>query len=333
MKTNNSVKQVSCDVMDDVLALDLLADRTQLSRQKIKDAMSKGACRLRSQGKGQRGRHSAIDSRQRGHARRLRRAKTQLRAGDIVEFFYNPKILSEEPLQPSLVADNKSYSVWLKPPGLLTQGTDWGDHCSLLRQVELHFSNQRQVYLIHRLDQWAAGLVVIAHQKQTAAGLSKTFQQRDCTKRYIAELHGHLIRGESNDAEQNGTDGWQRLEAPLNGKAACTEFRILPVEANAATTLVDISLITGRKHQIRQHFALLGHPLWGERLYGGHETDTSAYHASPEAVGKSIHLFAYALGFQCPVAKAYHHFTAPPALWPAWSEAGFNLLQDWGIGP
>ena len=66
---------------------------------------------------------------------RIRKATSPLLAGDQVELYYDPQVLAMTPPAPRLIAEEKHYSAWYKPATLLTQGTRYGDHCSLLRCV------------------------------------------------------------------------------------------------------------------------------------------------------------------------------------------------------
>jgi tRNA pseudouridine32 synthase/23S rRNA pseudouridine746 synthase len=149
-----------------VNAIDLLADHCELSRQQIKQAMSKGAVWLQ---KGKR-------------TQRLRRATKNLNSGELLQLYYDKRLLDQTPVPPKLLHDFGAYSVWFKPAGMLAQGTEWGDHCSLLRVSELAFAKPRQSFLVQRLDREAFGLMIIAHQQKAAAQLSTLFQQRKIEK-------------------------------------------------------------------------------------------------------------------------------------------------------
>lgn len=121
-------------------AIDALSEAAPgLSRQKIKDAMAKGACWWTHKGK----------------RLRLRRATKELKPGIRLQLYYDEKVLARKPEGPVLLEDLERYTVWFKPHGLLAQGSQWGDHCSLLRLAELQL--QRPCHLIHRLDADAAG--------------------------------------------------------------------------------------------------------------------------------------------------------------------------------
>jgi tRNA pseudouridine32 synthase / 23S rRNA pseudouridine746 synthase len=153
-------------------ALDLLAEGTGLSKQRIKDAMNKGAVWWTLKGK----------------TLRLRRATKVLYKGSKIQFFYDEQVLARKPETAHLTHDAGSYSIWYKPAGMLAQGSQWGDHCSILRWVEVNgeslYGNKRECFLVHRLDADAAGLMIIAHDSQSAAKLSVLFQGRDIKKYY-----------------------------------------------------------------------------------------------------------------------------------------------------
>ena len=83
--------------------------------------------------------------------------------------------------------DQSRYSVWFKPAGLMSQGTKYGDHCSLLRLAGLFFKSKRKVFPVHRLDREASGMVLIAHDKTAAGKLSRLFRSQQIIKRYRAQ--------------------------------------------------------------------------------------------------------------------------------------------------
>jgi tRNA pseudouridine32 synthase/23S rRNA pseudouridine746 synthase len=244
--------------------IDLLQQATGLSKQRIKLAMTQGAVWVT------RGRDT----------RRLRRAKRMLRMGDEVHLYYDAKILAEIPAEPTLIADVGAYSVWRKPYGLRCQGSKWGDHCTVVRWAERHLQPERPSFTVHRLDRAANGLILIAHSKSMAAALSELFQERAVEKRYRA-----LVAGDFSPQPDP-----LRVEQPIDGKAAVSEFSLQEVIVEERRSLVDVRIETGRKHQIRRHLAELGHPVIGDRLYGSGDAD-----------GVDLQLTAYLLAFHCPV--------------------------------
>ena len=248
----------------DVNAVDLLQQATGLSKQRIKTAMTQGAVWVT------RG----------SNTQRLRRAKRALREGDEVHLYYDAEILAEIPAEPILIADVGGYSVWNKPYGLRSQGSKWGDHCTVARWAERNLQPERPAFTVHRLDRAANGLILVAHSKKIAAALSELFRERKVEKRYRA-----LVAGDFSEQPNP-----LRFEQPVDDKAAISEFFLQDVKDNGEKSVVDVRIETGRKHQIRRHLVELGHPVIGDRLYGTGEAD-----------GVDLQLTAYLLAFQCPV--------------------------------
>lgn len=245
-------------------AVDLLHGASGLSKQKIKATMSKGAVWLT-----------------RGSStRRLRRAKRKLVEGDELHLYYNAKILSEIPAEPALVADVGGYSVWRKPYGLRSQGSKWGDHCTVMRWAEQHLQPERPAFTVHRLDRAANGLLLVAHSKSVAKALSTLFSAREVEKRYRVVVAGDF----------SGHTGTLKVASSIDNKEAVSEITFRKLSDDGAHSLVDVLIESGRKHQVRKHLASLGHPVRGDRLYGSGEKD-----------GVDLQLTAYRLAFHCPV--------------------------------
>ena len=246
-------------------AVDLLQQASGLAKQRIKFAMTPGAVWL-----------TRAD-----HTQRLRRAKRKLREGDELHLYYDEAVLAEIPPEPELVADVGDYSVWNKPYGLRSQGSKWGDHCTVVRWAERHLQPERPAFTVHRLDRAANGLILVAHSKSMAAALSKIFQSRKVEKRYLAYVTG--------DMSDQATP--LRIEKPIDDRKAVSEVTFEEANADKTQSLVEVRIETGRKHQIRRHLADLGHPVIGDRLYGTGDED-----------GVDLQLTAYLLAFRCPVS-------------------------------
>lgn len=236
-----------------------------LSKVKIKDAMVKGAVWVRRPG---------------GKKLRVRRATTAVRPGDTVWLYYDPAILERRGPDARCVLDRIDYSIWYKPAGLMSQGSPFGDHCALTRQVEIRFASRRQVNLVHRLDREAAGLIIVAHNKKAAARLSELFRENRIEKRYMARVKGDL-----RSYAERGT-----IDHSLDGRNAVTDFAAVSYDKESDTTTAAIRIQTGRLHQIRRHFDLIGHPVMGDPRYGSNNSDP---------VG--LQLAAVSLSFDCPM--------------------------------
>ncbi len=246
--------------------VDRLAVETGLSRQAIKRAMQKGAVWF-SRGK---------------KTQRLRRSKRALQPGDEVHLYYDTLVLNEQPPKPELIADEGHYSIWYKPYGLRSQGSKWGDHCTINRQVEQLLQPQRPAFVVHRLDRAATGLIIIAHSRKMAAAFSRMFRERRIVKQYRVVVHGQFQQSETP----------LTVTEPLDGKLARSHFSLIDYDPGLQRSVLDVSIETGRKHQIRRHLAALGYPVVGDRLYGepgDHE---------------NLQLVACLLAFECPLTGA-----------------------------
>ena len=220
---------------DQLTAVDILSDHTELPKNQIKQAMQKGAVWLTRQ----------------QHTQRLRRAKSRLRTGDQLHLYYDENILASEPAPAIMIADEGSYSIWYKPYGVYCQGSKWGDHCTINRIAEKQL--QRPCFIVHRLDRATTGLVIVAHKKKTTAALATLFEQRRIEKHYQAIVEGKFPAAET-------------INTPVDDKPAVSHISIL--SSNEQFSWVKIAIETGRKHQIRKHLSSIGFPIAGDRLYG-----------------------------------------------------------------
>ena len=254
-----------------------LADATGLSRQRVKQVMQKGAVWIT------RG----------SQTHRLRRASKPLKIGDTLHIYYDEQILATVPPPPRLIADEGAYSVWYKPCGLRSQGSKWGDHCTVHRWVEQHLRPQRPAFVVHRLDRAATGLMLVAHQKRVATGLARLFQNRTIEKRYRAIVHGCFPTPPQP----------LKIDADIDGRSACSYATCLKSEPDRS--LLEVLIETGRKHQIRRHLAGMGFPVVGDRLYGR------------EGDREDLQLTACSLTFRCPVDDTEKQFRLPENSMPA----------------
>jgi tRNA pseudouridine32 synthase / 23S rRNA pseudouridine746 synthase len=259
-----------------------LARATGISRGRVKEAMGKGAVWLKRPGQGE---------------RRLRRATAGLRSGDEIALYYDPDLLALDPPPPLLLEDKTRFSAWYKPERLLTQGTRYGDHCSLVRQAELSLSGRRPVLPVHRLDREVSGVVLLAHDRETAGRLSALLHDQGTIKTYLAEVMGNPMR--------HAPEGVITLA--LDGRTARTEFDVLALEPDRAVALVSIRLFTGRTHQIRRHFEMIGHPVLGDPRYGKGNKDPGG-----------IRLAALSMELTCPFEGRRLHFRIPDTHLKKW---------------
>ncbi len=250
----------------------LLAEASGLSKQAIKKAMGSGAVWL-TRGK---------------QTHRIRRAKKALVVGDELHLYYDEAILAQQPAEAELLADEALFSIWFKPRGMFSQGSKWGDHCSIDRHVETRM--QRPAFIVHRLDRHASGLMIIAHSKKIAAAFAKLFRERQIDKRYEA-----IVSGKFPDM--------MTMDSPIDDKVAISHARLLDYDPENDRSLLQINIETGRKHQIRRHLAEAGFPIIGDRLYGENDEKDG-----------DLQLLSSALAFASPVDGEFKHYSTPDSL-------------------
>ena len=159
-----------------------------------------------------------------------------------------------------------------KPAGLLTVGTERDKsrtaHYLLNDYVRKgDVKSRNRVYVVHRLDQDTSGILLFAKSEAAKKFLQENWEQTD--KHYLAIVHGHLASKEGIIATALIENSAQRVySTPDNskGKLSRTGYKVL--QETKAFSLLDIHLLTGRKHQIRVHFAEQEHPVAGDKKYG-----------------------------------------------------------------
>jgi tRNA pseudouridine32 synthase/23S rRNA pseudouridine746 synthase len=248
----------------------LLSLETGFSKQKIKKCMQKGAVWLTHK----------------KHTRRIRRASLKPQVGDECHLYYNERVLNKDSPHAVLIDDKKDYSIWYKPYGMLSQGSKWSDHCTISRWAEQHLQPERPAFIVHRLDRATSGLIVVAHSKSMARSLSALFETRAIKKRYQAIVHGDFSVFPQD----------YEVDRMVDGKAARSVFSFADNKDDCS--LVDVRLLTGRKHQIRQHLSALGYPIVGDRLYGCGDSE-----------GRDLQLQSVSLRFTCPITDREQHYS------------------------
>lgn len=257
-------------------AVELLASATGFSKQKIKQYMQKGAVWLTDK----KGTH------------RLRRKSKKLNAGTTLHLYYDPLVLDNTVEDALLIADEGDYSVWYKPRGMLSQGSKWGDHCAINRWVEQHLKPQRPAFIVHRLDRFASGLILVAHKKKIAALLADLFQKKKIIKQYKV-----IVSGEFPSATMTITN-------EIDNKPAISHVSLIHYDKSKNKSLVKVDIETGRKHQIRLHLSAAGYPVVGDRLYGNKND------------GVDLQLTAFKLTFPGPIDRIEKSYELDDSLQP-----------------
>lgn len=163
-----------------------------------------------------------------------------------------------------LLEDERLIAV-AKPAGQAVApggGVDAAD--TLQAAVAGHIGSQ--AFLVHRLDRETSGVIVFAKTAEAHRELSRQFEERLVTKRYLAVVQGH-VEGRSGEIGAPLREfGSGRVGVDPKGRQAVTRWALR--ERLADADLLEVQPITGRRHQIRVHCYSIGHPILGDTRYG-----------------------------------------------------------------
>ena len=222
---------------------------------------------------------------------------------------------------PVLFEDNHLLCVE-KPANLPVQADSSGDMdlLNILKEhIRVKYNKPGNVYLglVHRLDRPVGGCMVFAKTSKSASRLSAQFSAHTTDKRYYAVVQGELFeKTEFTDyLVQNEKTGMvvKAREGDEGAKKAVLSSD--PIARRDGLTLTEVTLLTGRKHQIRVQHAVHGLPLWGDARYGGGKS------------GMQIALWAHKLTFLHPTTKEAVTIESTPPMTGAWKAFSDVLLK------
>jgi tRNA pseudouridine32 synthase/23S rRNA pseudouridine746 synthase len=160
-----------------------------------------------------------------------------------------------------------------KPEGLATIAESDPARPSL--HTDLERMCGEKLYIVHRLDKDASGILIFAKHADAHRYLNSLFSERRIQKKHLALSHGVIARFDGTIDRPIREYGSGRMGVDeARGKSSRTAYAVL--ERYQAQTLLEANLITGRRHQIRVHFYSIGHPIVGDLRYG-EKTLQSAY--------------------------------------------------------
>ena len=163
--------------------------------------------------------------------------------------------------------------------------------------------------IVHRLDKDTSGLIVIAKDDMAYYDLVKQFKNKEIEKQYLSLLYGVLKtdRGEIKTVIGRSVSDRKKMSTKTRrGKEAITRFEVLQ-RFNSAT-LVKVRILTGRTHQIRVHFASIGHPVLGDKTYG-RKTSLKLKQKTINFSRQMLH--AFSLKLRHPASGEILEFSAP----------------------
>lgn len=270
-----------------------LADLTELSRSQANEAIKNGNILVNGK---------AV------------KAKYSVKEGDLVTYdLPEPEVLEyeAEDIPLDIVYEDDDVAVVNKPQGMVVHPSVGHTSGTLVNALMYHIHDLSSINgvvrpgIVHRIDKDTSGLLMIAKNDRAHQALAEELKDKKSLRKYLAIVHGNI----SNDrgvieAPIGRSEKDRKKQAVMaKGKPAVTHFKVLERFGNY--TLVELTLETGRTHQIRVHMAYIGHPVAGDPLYGPRKT----------LKGNGQFLHAQTLGFTHPTTGESLRFSVePPAI-------------------
>ncbi|MDE6154065.1 MAG: RluA family pseudouridine synthase [Muribaculaceae bacterium] len=243
-----------------------------------------------------------------------------LQPGDVVAVnltrewprFYNRRV--------QLVYEDDDIIVINKGYGLLSMGNDKvreGTAYSILKDYVKWQDPRNKIFIVHRLDRDTSGLMMFARNPQAKEAMQHNWNNMVLERKYLAVVEGKVDDDEGEVRSylaENSQYEVYSTNNPNEGQLAVTRYKVLK-RANGYS-LLEVSLDTGRKNQIRVHMKDLGHPIAGDRKYGAR---TSPIHR--------LALHAQTLRFAHPITRTLMSFSTPvPASFASMVKVGGKQL-------
>lgn len=222
-----------------------------------------------------------------GHLHELRMSKQVLVNGEVPNWTKPLKegdkvfvpILPEEispiatDIDIKIIYETEHLLVINKEAGMATHPSSDHDFHSLSNGVAYYFQHNgisSKVRHVHRLDQDTSGAILFAKHAISGAILDRMLEERKVKRTYLALVEGVLSTQQGTLDKAIGKDRHHasRRRISPNGQKAITHFKVVKSFQKEQLTLVELTLDTGRTHQIRVHMSSIGHPIYGDKLYG-----------------------------------------------------------------
>jgi 23S rRNA pseudouridine1911/1915/1917 synthase len=255
------------------------------------------------------------------------KASRKVQVGDTIVL----RVLPPEPLEVrpeaiplDIAYENADLLVVNKPAGMVVHPAYGHRTGTLVNAVLAHCPETSGVGdtlrsgIVHRLDKETSGLIIVAKNEAARQHLQRQFKRREVKKVYLALVEGHLEPGRGLIEAPIGRDPRRRkrmsvLKAKKGGREAQTNYRVIEyfdIEVGGKSrlyTLVEAQPVTGRTHQVRVHFAFIGHPLVGDPVYGFRKQRLADYGLPP--LDRQF-LHAQSLALHLPHSNQYVEFRA-----------------------
>jgi 23S rRNA pseudouridine1911/1915/1917 synthase len=235
---------------------------------------------------------------------RQRKPKFRMTPGEVVSVEIPPPRIDEilpDPIPLAIVYEDADVIVVDKPAGMVVHPAPGHQRGTLANALLAHVpgisvGGSQRPGIVHRLDKDTSGLIVAAKTDRGRTSLVTQWEDRTVEKTYLALVSGSVEDEEAIIDAPIGRDpkNRQRMAVVRSGRPAVTRFHV--VERFPDTTLLEVSIETGRTHQIRVHLAFIGHPIVGDQTYGRTRP------TEPQLDRQFLH--ASALAFQLPDGAA-----------------------------
>lgn len=270
-----------------------LADLTELSRSQANEEIKKGTVLVNG---------------------KAAKAKYAVKVGDVISYQVPEEEILDykaEDIPLDIIYEDEDVAVVNKPQGMVVHPSAGHPSGTLVNALMYHVKDLSSINgvvrpgIVHRIDKDTSGLLMIAKNDTAHNALAAELKDKKSLRKYIAIVHGNLPNDRGMIEAPIGRSEKDRKKQAVTakGKEAVTRFQVL--ERFGDYTLVELTLETGRTHQIRVHMAYIGHPVAGDPAYGPRKT----------LKGEGQFLHAQTLGFTHPSTDEEMAFTAPaPAI-------------------
>jgi 23S rRNA pseudouridine1911/1915/1917 synthase len=205
-----------------------------------------------------------------------RKPKFRMTPGEVVSVEIPPPQIDEilpDPIPLKIVYEDADVIVVDKPAGMVVHPAPGHPRGTLANALLAHVpglsvGGSQRPGIVHRLDKDTSGLIVAAKTDRGRTALVTQWEDRSVEKNYLTLVSGSVDDAEATIDAPIGRDpkNRQRMAVLRSGRPAVTRFRV--IERFPKATLLDVSIETGRTHQIRVHLAFIGHPIIGDQVYG-----------------------------------------------------------------
>jgi 23S rRNA pseudouridine1911/1915/1917 synthase len=257
-----------------------------------------------------------------GHVRvdgKIARASHRIAAGEMIEVEVLPRpalMAAPEDLPLEFLLVDDDFVIVNKPAGMVVHAGAGHAHGTLVNAL-LHrlgklsgAGGALRPGIVHRLDKDSSGALVVARNDPAHEHLAEQFRARNVRKIYLALVHGKMPRDSGTITLPISRDARRRTRMTARGskgRHARTDWRV--IARLDRCTLIEAALHTGRTHQIRAHFAAIGHPVVGDTLYGAPRGLRAGTRNLPFLERNFLH--ATRLGFSHPSSGAWVEVRAP----------------------